>query len=261
MQYQRPRTIAEAVALLRAGVPLAGGTHLVPRRFSLDCVVDLQDLPLKEVRPSREGLEIGAMCRLQDLVEAAVPARETATVTRFLADACREEAGWNLRNMITIGGTIACEDGRSRVLTVLTALKAVIRFEPGGQTVSIGEVLAGRPDLLNGRLVTAVLIPAVLRAEYQQVARSPADTPIVCVAACRGRNAAGTEFLRLALGGFGSRPLGIDLGPQGGQTVTESAATLAREAYARAEDQWATAEYRSHVAGALARRVVAEVVR
>ena len=254
LRYHRPKTIGEAVGLLREGVPLAGGTKIVPRRRTLESVVDLQDLALDTLRPSGERLEIGAMCRLQDLLTAA------STVPDALVEACRGEAGWNLRNMITLGGTLAAEDGRSRVLTVLTAMKAEIAIEPGGVVVPINELLAGRPRILEGRLITAVRLPRIMRAEYRQVARSLADKPIVSAAACRGRGDEGKEFIHLALGGFGGWPREITLDLRSPDGVIDKAAELAQTTYALAGDEWAAADYRSHVAGVLARRVVAEVI-
>ena len=254
LRYYRPKTIDEALDLLREGVPLAGGTKLVPRRRILESVVDLQDLHLDTLRLSGERLEIGAMCRLQDLVsgQGIVPAA--------LAEACGAEAGWNLRNMVTIGGTLVSEDGRSRVLTVLTAMKAEVVIEPGGLVVPVGQLLSGRPKIVEGRLITTVQLPNVMRAGYRQVARSPADRPIVCAAACRGRGDKGEEFLHLALGGHGNSPLDIGLDSPSAEGVVGKAAELAREAYAHSNDEWASAEYRSYLAGVLARRVVAEVI-
>ena len=46
LEYSRPGTLAEALALLQHGVPLAGGTALTANRRSLQAVVDLQDLGL-----------------------------------------------------------------------------------------------------------------------------------------------------------------------------------------------------------------------
>ena len=80
------------------------------------------------------------------------------------------------------------------------------------------------------------------------IARTPADRPIVCVAAARwpsGRT-------RLALGGFGAAPtLAMD-GPE-----DSGAQIAAASAYSQAGDEWASAEYRSEAAGILALRCLA----
>ena len=50
LEYPRPKSMEEALPLLRHGSPLAGGTWLTPRRARLDRVVDLQDLDLDGMR-------------------------------------------------------------------------------------------------------------------------------------------------------------------------------------------------------------------
>src|SRR4030067_351266 len=100
----------EAMALLEQGVPRAGGTGLTPRRHRLEGVVDLQDLGMAALERKGDGLEVGAGCTLQQIVEA------DALVPSELAAACRAEAAWNLRNMATLGGSVVAGDGRSPLL-------------------------------------------------------------------------------------------------------------------------------------------------
>jgi CO/xanthine dehydrogenase FAD-binding subunit len=92
LKYFRPKTLDEALTLLEQGVPLAGGTALTPRRYRLDAVIDLQDLGMAALERQGDFLEAGAGCTLQQLVEA------DALVSPALADACRQEAAWHLRN-------------------------------------------------------------------------------------------------------------------------------------------------------------------
>ena len=74
-EYHRPRTVAEALDFLRRpGVPtlpLAGGTELLGRKdFTTQALVDLSTLGLDGLDTDEAGgLHIGAMVRLQTLVE------------------------------------------------------------------------------------------------------------------------------------------------------------------------------------------------
>jgi CO/xanthine dehydrogenase FAD-binding subunit len=86
-----------------------------------------------------------------------------------------------------------------------------------------------------------------VRLSYEYVARSPADQPIVCVAAAvwpSGRT-------RIALGGYGAAPV---LAFDGSEA--EGAQVAVQSAYSQAEDEWASAEYRREVASILARRCI-----
>lgn len=247
LEYNRPKTLNEALTLLQRGQPLAGGTELVPKRLRLTSVVDLQDLGLDEVQETPEGMRIGATVRLQRLVEAG------DRIPRALAEACCLEAALNLRNMATIGGTLVAADGRSPVTTVLLALGAQVTLQPGEETLSIDSLLDRRGAGLSGRLIVAVTLPAIKFVDYEQVARAPADRPLVCACAARLH---GRPELRLALGGFGPRPVAL----VAEQPDPGAAAEAAALAYAEAGDAWASAEYRSAVAAVLVRRLMAKAV-
>jgi CO/xanthine dehydrogenase FAD-binding subunit len=107
-----------------------------------------------------------------------------------------------------------------------------------------------RGERLHHRLITQVAIPANARLAYEYVARTPADRPVVCVAAAQwpsGRT-------RLAVGGFGPAPrLALD------GTESEGAGQAARSACSQAQDAWASAEYRQEVAQVLAERCVSSL--
>ena len=239
MDYQRPKTLEQALEGLRAGQPLAGGTGTVPHRLRVRAVVDVQDLGMDRLEAEGDRLVIGASARLQALVdsEAAVP--------QALRQACRHEAALNLRNMATLAGTVVGGDGRSPVLAVMLALGAEARLEPGGERWTVEHILERRGAGMRGRLITAFALPAVRWSAYAQVGRAPMDRPLVCAAAVR--RADGT--LGLALGGFGARPLPLE-----GADLEQAA----RQAYAGAGDAWAGAAYRAHVSGVLVRRLLAQ---
>jgi probable selenate reductase FAD-binding subunit len=255
IDYHRPDSLQKALELLPGAQPLAGGTALTPRRSEITAVVDLQQLGFDGLGADQGSIWFGATCKLQALVDASgLPAA--------LIQAANLEAPVNLRNMATVAGTIVACDGRSPLVAVLLALDAVARLAPGDSAASIDALLEARPQALDGRLITRLEMrpPAVLR--YEQVARSLKDRPIVC-AALGGFEGKGGRFeFRLALGGHGSRPVRVppaEAALQRGDP--EAAAAAASAAYARAGDEWASAEYRAHVAAVLTRRLAQEVVR
>ena len=256
IDYHRPDSLEKALALLPGARPLAGGTALTPRRSEISSVVDLQQLPLDELVVEKDSIRLGATCKLQTLVEA-MPALPAA-----LSAAASLEAPFNLRNMATVAGTIVTCDGRSPLVTVLLALDAVARLAPGDMTMSLDSLLGARPQALEGKLITRLEArpPAALR--YEQVARSPKDRPIVCVALGKSEGKGRKSEFRLVLGGHGSRPLRVpaaEVALQRGDL--EAAASAAATAYSQAGDEWASAAYRAHVAAVLTRRLAQELVR
>jgi probable selenate reductase FAD-binding subunit len=242
-EYFRPTTIEEALALIARpdALPLGGGTLLSQSSVRPCAVVDLQALGLDRIHKAGEKLEIGATARLQLLLESPhLPAA--------LKQALELEAPLNLRNQASLAGCLVSCDGRSPLATALLALDAQVIFAGEVQKASLGELLPIRSTLFPKRLITRIDLPLNTRLAFQTVARTPADRPIVCAALAQwpsGRT-------RLALGGWGSAPL---LAMDGNEPGDVEAA--ARNAFHEAGDGWAPAEYRSEVAGVLAKRCLA----
>jgi CO/xanthine dehydrogenase FAD-binding subunit len=246
LDYHRPNTIDEALNLiLRVEVktfPMGGGTWLNQPRADSYEVVDLQNLGLDQVEYRGNLLEIGATTTLQDLL--AVPNLQPG-----LIEAIRHEVSHNLRQAATVAGTLVASDGRSPVTTAFLALDTSLTLLPGEEQVELGNLLPFRTEGLARRLITKLSIPLNANLVYRYVARSPADQPIVCAAVSRwpsGRT-------RVALGGYGKAPMMVFDG-----TEDTGVVTAAQDAYSRAGDQWASAEYRREVAGVLTNRCLQE---
>ena len=116
-------------------------------------------------------------------------------------------------------------------------------INPQSSISNIGDFLPLRPR----GLITAITIPFNVKFAFDDIARTPADKPIVCVALAQwpsGRT-------RLAVGGYGKAPrLAMD------GTEAEGVEAAARNAFHEANDEWASAEYRMDVAATLAKRCV-----
>lgn len=155
----------------------------------------------------------------------------------------------NVRNAATLAGTLVTCGGRSTFATAMLALDAKISVntDPKNvETISLGEYLSLRS--LPGKLITKISIPLNVTLSFESVAKTPADTPIVCAAACRW--ASGRT--RLALGGYGQAPtLAMD------GTEADGIETAAHSAYHEAGDDIASAEYRADIAATLAKRCLA----
>jgi len=248
--YVRPTTISEALAALRGGTALGGGTAVARRARDLARLVDLQSLGIDRLQVEGDHVRLGAMLRLEQLVEAKLPAA--------LLEACRREAGLNLRNMASLGGTLLTCSGRSPLATALLGLHAQVRMEPGPQQWSLDELLSRRKSLPDGMLITNVVFQVPVRMAQSSVARSPADRPILSAVAARLAGRA--PSFGVAIGGFGPRPIVIpeaELALAAGDV--HSAAEAARAACANAGDAWASAEYRAEVAATFIRRLAGEV--
>ena len=252
IEYHRPTEIETALVLLARleprTVPLGGGTSLnqsAPGEFA---VIDLQALGLKEIQSSGSRIVIGACVTLQMLVD-------TAGLPAGLQEVAGKETTYNLRQLATVAGTLVAADGRSPFTTGMLALDAEVEFRLKGadsNRIALGDLLPFRPERLKGALITQVSLPARVHLAYAGVGRTPSDWPVVCAAVARwpsGRT-------RLALGGWGNAPLLAMDGPEPGGLEM-----AARQAYLRASDEWASAEYRSEIAAVLASRCLEELTQ
>jgi CO/xanthine dehydrogenase FAD-binding subunit len=251
LQYHRPKTLKEALKLLDQGIPLAGGTALIPKLMPNQMVIDLQELGLDKVKTTKSAISAGAALTLQGLLDSGAPIPEA------LAVVCHLEANLNLRNMATLGGSIISADGRSPLMTALLALAVEIRLEPEGEKIPLDSMLDRRSQDGFKSLIVEIMIPRPARLAYDQVARAPHDRPIVCAAV----GMVGADYC-IALGGFGSRPVRI---PEAEEMLrkgdgVQAIATAAQEVYAKADDHWASGEYRGHVAATLVQRLLTEVM-
>ncbi|MBN2555215.1 MAG: FAD binding domain-containing protein [Anaerolineales bacterium] len=244
LEYLRPESLEEAIDLLDQGVPLAGGTRLIPNRSELTAVIDLQSVGLDQIIPGDGWLKLGAAVTLQDLIDCSdVPAD--------LQGAARLEAGWNIRNMATLGGTIHEGDGRSALLTTLTACHVTVHLQPDDRSMALEAYLDFRAQDEPAHLVTTVDIDLPDRLSYAYAGRSPADRPMICAAA--GWYAGKPEQVFMGVGGFGGKPQRIVA------EDVDQVRTLTAAVYAESADFWASADYRVSAGGALAVRLFREV--
>jgi CO/xanthine dehydrogenase FAD-binding subunit len=240
-EYHRPDSVSKALELLAKQeihtIPLAGGIRLNQGLESPVVLVDLQSLGLETIQVIDNKLEIGATVSLQQLLDF--------DLYSGLKAALKHEASYNIRQTATVAGTLISADGRSPFATAMLALDTKFKILPGEQEIGLGEYYLLRSDASSNQLVTHIITPNNVRIGYEYVARTPADLPIVCVAVSQwssGRT-------RVALGGYGDIPI---LAMDG--TESEGAVSAAQNAYREAGDQWASAEYRSDVAGILTSR-------
>jgi CO/xanthine dehydrogenase FAD-binding subunit len=257
-EYFRPKTIEEAIDLFSKTevelIPIGGGSsldHLSSKPFA---VMDLQDLGLDKIVERGKFLEVGAMVTLQTLLKKN-------DLQPTISQVIRHEASYNLRQVATIVGTLIASGGRSPFATALMALDTSLYLTPGDEKipaqdfrvdkVNLSDVIIDKQEVLNKRIVTQVNIPLNVNLEYEYVARTPFDLPIVCAALAHWPSGR----LRLVLGGYGSTPkLVMDGLDEGGIELA------ARDAYSQAEDEWASAEYRQHIVAVLAKRCLHKII-
>ncbi len=263
-EYHRPAELGEALQLLnRADVhtlPLGGGTDLIgSMRGDVEAVVDLSALGLDGIEVADGLLVLGAMARLQTLVEQLAD-----TFGGLLSETAHRMAGWNVRNAATVGGTLAGRKLHSPLSVALCALGAQVSVTGQDEPFLWPELPA---DALAGQLITAAAIALPengIGTAYEQVARTEADQPIVCAVAVARRVDDTQISTRTVIGGLEADTLTLlDLAI----TLPEvnfgalDAAVAAPTDDALIDDYLGSPTYRRAVAGVLARRALANALR
>lgn len=256
IEYHRPQTLEETLTLITRPepltLPLGGGTVLNAPHAEDFAVADLQALPLKSIELRGSMLEIGAAAPLQSLLDFP-------DLAPALAKALQHEATANLRRAGTIAGTLIASDGRSPLAATLLALDTQLTLLPGDEVHDLGNILQLRQTIqptdqsttplftLPHRLLTLLTFSIKPALAYEYVARTPADRPIVTVAAAKWPSGR----LRVVVGGWGRVPrLALDAPEPGGVEYA------VRNITAEAGDEWASAEYRQDVAVTLTHRAL-----
>jgi aerobic carbon-monoxide dehydrogenase medium subunit len=276
--YHRPASTEEALGLLgRLGDEakvLAGGQSLLAtlnlRLAHPANLVDINRLdgPLAAVAERDGGLAFGALVR-QRTAEASPLVRERCPL---LADALPFIGHPQIRNRGTVCGSLAHADPASELPAVVLALDG----ELVARSQARGERRVAADAFFRGHLTTALepdelLVelrlpawPAGAGWSIQEVARRDGDFALVGVAALVQLEQGVCRDVRLAVLGAGPGPIrgrqaeavlrGQPFSPEG---VRAAAERLAQETDPT-PDVHASAAYRRHVAGVLARRTLEE---
>ena len=263
VQYARPKTVEEAVALLAAddgARALAGGQTLVnvmkARAASPDVLVDLQDIEeLRSVRDLGNGsVEIGAMTTC-----AQVIGDEAAGARSILGEVASMVADVQVRNRGTIGGNVCSNDPTNHLPPLLVALDAsfTIAGSGGERTVPAHEFFLGvyLTAAGPGELLTKITIPPGGQDGFSAVTIGRDGSAIVTAAASLNGGA------RIAIGCVDAVPvrarqmeerIGSDYSDANVRTAAEGlGATLDPPS-----DVHASADYRRQLAEVLAVRAV-----
>jgi len=272
--YHRPSDLQNALYLLRRPqvrtIPLAGGSSLLGSGDrSVEAVVDLQDLGLRYVRAGGDPatVSLGATATLAD-VSGSDAVR--GLFDGLVARAAHRSAGSVLRNQATVGGAVAVAGPADELLVALLACAAQVTvYTTVPMRLSLTEFLARRQELLAAHALIAEITveqpPAQTFAALESVARTPADSAIVCAAAVLSFDGATCSSARLALGGVGDTVLRVPdveamltnrkLSPE----LIKAAAQSVAESADPAGDFRGSGAYRKAMAGALAGRVLEKV--
>lgn len=210
----KPTTISEAVSMLATeedASPIAGGATLVAMMnadlIAPQTLIALDGIPgLKGISQAADGsLRVGAMTLHR---ETAGDPRMTGSL-RVVAEAASVIANPIVRNMGTMGGSIAFFDPAADYPAALVATRAEVELEgpDGARRLPAAEFFVDWYTTAReeGELVTAIHFPAPVDgvSTYRKIARTAGDFAIASCAACLDPDGS----VRVAVGACGPVPL------------------------------------------------------
>jgi len=276
--YSRPESVAEAIAALAEAGPdgkvLAGGQSLVPllsmRLAAPSHLVDINRLTeLSYISVADGQVRIGALARHAEVLRD--PA--VAAAAPLISDALALVAHPVVRNRGTTVGSIVHADPAGEMTAVLALLGGSVRLAgTGGERLVKAEDFFLGPlesDVQPGELATEAIFPVLasrVGGAFAEVSRRSGDYAICGVAALAQIDEDGRLVrARAAYLSVAGTPLVVDLseacsGTASDDDVLAVAGRLAAGSVRPVSDIHATAAYRSHLAGVLTRRALAEAV-
>lgn len=266
--YSAPATLKEALQLIADGERkvMAGGMSLVPlmklRLASPGHVVDIARVPdLNHITESGGVVHIGATATHHDL--------ETSPVIRgrcpLLAEAASHIGDTQVRNMGTIGGSIAHADPAADYPASLLALEAKIRLvsAKSDRTVAASEFFLDpfTTAVEPGEMVLEILVNSEEPSEgyrYEKVAHPASGFAVVGVAARIKKTGSKISLARIGVTGMAPRAfraIAAEKLLESGGDIAKAAATVA-DGQEVNSDLYASADYRRHLARIWAARAL-----
>jgi carbon-monoxide dehydrogenase medium subunit len=271
-EYAAPKTLDEALGLIADGAkPLAGGMSLIPmmklRLAAPEKLVDLGRIKdLSYIKEDGQSIRIGATTT-HHTVESS-----TALIAKcpLLAETASFIGDVQVRNMGTIGGSVAHADPAADYPAALQALEAsiVIKGAGGERTMSAGDFFIDTftTALEPGEIVREIVVPveaAGAGTNYQKVLQPASGFAIVGIAVRLRKSGGKISMARIGVTGlsnssFRARAAEQSLeGKEGTAGEIEAAAKLVAQGVDANSDLHASAEYRSHLAVVYAGRAIA----
>jgi carbon-monoxide dehydrogenase medium subunit len=277
MRYEAPRTLESAVALLagEAGSAqiLAGGTDLLVRMKSgisePDLVVDIKRIDsMHSITAENGGWRIGAA------VPGAVLGEHAGVKADWpgVVEALELIGSTQVQGRATMAGNMCNASPAADSVPAMVAADAVARVvgPKGSRDVAVGDIATapGKTSLTKGEIVESIFLPARPKhsgdAYLRFIPRTEVDIAVVGVGVNLTLDASGTcTAARVALGAVAPTVL-LDqkaaatlVGTKVDDAALAKLAAACSAACKPIDDKRGTIEFRTKVAGVLARRAAA----
>jgi carbon-monoxide dehydrogenase medium subunit len=274
--YARPRTLPEALALLRehgeGAKILAGGQSLMPtlnmRLSAPQILIDINAIDgLSGIRLDGDVLHVGAMTRHADVERSALVSQHAPLIGKAIPYVAHPA----IRNRGTFGGSIAFADPAAELPACVVALGArlILASAAGRRTIDASDFFLGmyRTALAPDEILVACEIPVTThgsRHGFAELSRRHGDYAVIGIAANVITDDGAYAAANLVYFAAGARPVvahhasaALVGRPETSQTAEAAVECLAQD-LDPPTDLNADSPMRLHLARVLTRRVLQE---
>ena len=263
-EYLKPQTLEEAYEMAQVdnSIYVSGGLMVAALKSSrIERIVDLKNIGLNEVE-NGESVKVGANVKLSEFMRNPLLSEMG---NGFFKKMMKDVGSTQIRNMATVGGSVAFRLGWSDVITALMVAGADVEIFNGNlKKMSIEDYLLSKRKK---EIVTAVYLPKDPERfmAFEKFSKSTFDIAILNV---------GISFalengkISKPVVAVGSRPMiserikdveGFLEGKELSSSVIDEAASEMREVAKVGNDIRATAEYRKALAGSLLKKCMRRI--
>ena len=274
LRYEAPETLQAAVALLAgAGGParvLAGGTDVIVQMetdlIEPSLLVDIKKIPeVRQITAENGGFRIGAAVPGMEIMEHAALNKAWPGVV----EGVKLIGSIQVRGRASIGGNLCNASPAADSVPPLVAAGAIARIiGPNGSREAPVEAIPtgpGKTSLAKGEIIASFFLPprpAHASDAYQRFTpRTEMDIAVVGVGVSLALDAVGScTAARVALGAVAPTVLLVKeaadalIGTELDEAALDKLASAASAACCPIDDKRGTREYRTKVAGVLAKR-------
>jgi carbon-monoxide dehydrogenase medium subunit len=257
--YHKPKSVADAVAALKKasdGKLIAGGQTLIPtlkqRLAQPSDLIDLSGVSeLKGIKVDGKTVTIGAMTKHGEVAASA----DVARVIPALAAMAKLIGDPQVRNMGTLGGSIANADPAADYPAAIVALNATIKTNE--RSIAADDFFKGifTTALKDGEVIVSVSFPAPDKAAYQKFRHPASRFALVGVFVAKSGN-----NVRVAVTGAGPSVFRVKAMEEAlaKNWSPDAVANIKVPASGLNSDIHGNAEYRAHLVTVMAKRAVAD---
>ncbi|WP_432666133.1 FAD binding domain-containing protein [Wukongibacter baidiensis] len=179
-EYVKPESIDKAYDCLvskKNSVLIGGGAFVRMGRKNITTAIDLSEANLNTIKETEDEIEIGGMTTFGELEQSPILKKY---FSNMLALSVKDIVGVQLRNIVTVGGTVHSRYGFSDLITALLALDTMVKLYKQG-IIPLEEFLAKgseQPDILE----SIIIKKDSRKAAFESMRNSKGDYAILNVA-------------------------------------------------------------------------------